>query len=99
MIYGSVRSMFALLNIAHFYPADMLLPVVRSPLGLPLGDRGLLPLLDALAALVTGVVAGGPYTVPTLKGCLIPFTGVCSRTGAHWGAFQYNSKSHILSPF
>ena len=71
----------------HNYPADMLPPVVRSPLGLPLGDWGLLPLPDALSAVGAGVVAGGPYTLPILKGCLIPFTGVSSRMGAHRGAF------------
>ena len=38
--------------------------MVRSPLGLPLGDRGLLPLPDALPGVGAGVVAGGPYTVP-----------------------------------
>ena len=58
-------------------------PVVRSPLGPPLGDRGLLPLPDALPA--AGVVAGGPYTVSILKGCLNTVTGVSSRTGAHRG--------------
>ena len=51
----------------------MPLPVVRSPLGLPLGDRGLLPLPDALPGVGAGVVAGGPYTVP--KGCWIPVPG------------------------
>ena len=48
----------------------MPLPVVRSALGLPLGDRGLLPLPDALSAARAGVVAGGPHTLPILKGCL-----------------------------
>ena len=60
-------------------------PVVRSPLGLPLGDWGLLPLQDALPAVGAGVVAGGPYTLPILKGCWIPVPGVSSRTGAQRG--------------
>ena len=51
----------------------MPLLVVRSPLGLPLGDRGLLPLPDALPGVGAGVVARGPYTVP--KGCWIPIPG------------------------
>ena len=57
----------------------MPLPVVRSPLGLPLGDRGLLPLPDALPGVGAGVVAGGPYTVP--KGCWIPIPGRPTRRG------------------
>ena len=65
-------------------------PVVRSPLGLPLGDRGLLPLQDALPAVGAGSVAGGPYTLPILKGCWIPVPGVSSRTGAHRG-WAFNS--------
>ena len=44
---------------AHMPP-----PVVRSPLGLALGDRGLLPLPDALCGVGAGVVARGPYTLP-----------------------------------
>ena len=39
-------------------------PVVGSPLGLALGDRGLLPLPDALPGDGAGVVAGGTYTLP-----------------------------------
>ena len=61
----------------------MSLPVVRSPLGLPLGDRGLLPLPDALPGVGAGVVAGGPYTVP--KGCWIPIPG--RPTGRGQGLF------------
>ena len=61
----------------------MPLPVVRSPLGLPLGDRGLLPLPDALPGVGAGVVAGGPYTVP--KGCWIPIPG--RPTGRGQGLF------------
>ena len=57
----------------------MPLPVVRSPLGLPLGDRGLLPLPDALPGVGAGVVAGGPYTVP--KGCWIPIPGCPTGRG------------------
>ena len=57
----------------------MPLPVVRSPLGLPLGDRGLLPLPDALPGVGAGVVAGGPYTVP--KGCWIPIPGRLAGRG------------------
>ena len=57
----------------------MPLPVVRSPLGLPLGDRGLLPLPDALPGVGAGVVAGGPYTVP--KGCRIPIPGCPTGRG------------------
>ena len=57
----------------------MPLPVVRSPLGLPLGDRGLLPLPDALPGVGAGVVAGGPYTVP--QRMLDTDTGASSRTG------------------
>ena len=52
----------------------MPLPVVRSPLGLPLGDRGLLPLPDALPGVGAGVVAGGPYTV--LVWCGVVWCGV-----------------------
>ena len=65
---------------AIFYPTDMPLPVVRSPLGLPLGDQGLLPLLDALPGVGAGVVAGGPYTLP--QRMLDTLTGASSRTGA-----------------
>ena len=57
----------------------MPLPVVRSPLGLPLGDRGLLPLPDALLGVGAGVVAGGPYTLP--QRMLDTDTGASSRTG------------------
>ena len=57
----------------------MPLPVVRSPLGLPLGDRGLLPLPDALPGVGAGVVAGGPYTLP--QRMLDTDTGASSRTG------------------
>ena len=39
--------MFELL-LTISYPADMPLPVVRSAWGLPLGVRGLLPVVDAL---------------------------------------------------
>ena len=60
-------------------------PVVRSPLGLPLGGRGLLPLPDALPVVGAGVVAGGPYTLPILKGCCLPLPEVSNRTGAHRG--------------
>ena len=63
--------MFALFNnMYRFYPADMPPPVVCSPLGLQLGDRGLLTLPDALYAVGAGVVAGGPYILPILKGRL-----------------------------
>ena len=61
----------------------MPLPVVRSPLGLPLGDRGLLPLPDALSGVGAGVVAGGPYTLP--QRMLDTLTGASSRTGAQGG--------------
>ena len=57
--------------------------MVRSPLGLPLGDRGLLPLPDALPGVGAGVVAGGPYTVP--QRMLDTLTGASSRTGALGG--------------
>ena len=59
----------------------MPLLVVRSPWGLPLGARGLLPLPNALCDVGAGVVAGEPYTLPILKGCLkyqyrgVPWTG------------------------
>ena len=71
----------------------MPLPVVRSPLGLPLGDRGLIPLPDALPGVGAGVVAGGPYTVP--KGCWIPIPG--RPTGRGQGLFlrAYNRLTHI----
>ena len=72
-------------------------PVVRSPLGLPLGDRGLLPLPDAFPGVGAGVVAGGPYTVP--KGCWIPIPGRptgrgqdCSSGHCH---LAYNRLTHI----
>ena len=68
-----------------FYPADMPLPLVRLPLGLPLGDRGLLPLPYAFRGVGTGVVARGPYTLPILKGYLLPVPGCPTRrmpTGA-----------------
>ena len=52
---------------------------MRSPLGLPLGDRGLLPLPDALPGVGAGVVAGGPYTIP--QRMLDTDTGASSRTG------------------
>ena len=58
-------------------------PVMRSPLGLPLGDRGLLPLPDALPGVGAGLVAGGPYTVP--KECWIPIPG--RPTGRGKGLF------------
>ena len=61
----------------------MPLPVVRSPLRLPLGDRGLLPLPDALSGVGAGVVAGGPYTLP--QRMLDTLTGASSRTGAQGG--------------
>ena len=65
--------------------------VVRSPLGLPLGDRGLLPLPGALPGVGAGVVAGGPYTVP--KGCWIPIPG--RPAGRGQGLFLPNSFLHI----
>ena len=71
----------------------MPLPVVRSPLGLPLGDRGLLPLPDALPGVGAGVVAGGPYTVP--KGCWIPIPG--RPAGRGQGLFLPHIPPHILS--
>ena len=44
--------------------------MVRSPLGLPLGDRGLSPLSDTLFGVGAVVVAKRPHTLPILKGCL-----------------------------
>ena len=71
----------------------MPLPVVRSPLGLPLGDRGLLPLPDALPGVGAGVVAGGPYTVP--KGCWIPIPGCPTGRGQGLCLRAYNRLTHI----
>ena len=48
-------------------PADMPPLVVLSPLGLRLGDRGLLPLPDALSAVGAGVVARGLIPYPYSK--------------------------------
>ena len=72
----------------------MPLPVVRSPLGLPLGDRGLLPLPDALPGVGVGVVAGGPYTVP--KGCWIPIPG--RPTGRGQGLFLLHIPPYSILP-
>ena len=86
------------LNNVHIYPADMPLPVVRSPLGLPLGDRGLLPLPDALSAVGAGVVAGGPYTLPILKGCLVPLLGCPAGrvpVGGHSNTTLLQFTSHL----
>ena len=63
--------------------------MVRSPLGLPLGDRGLLPLPDALPGVGAGVVAGGPYTVP--KGCWIPIPG--RPAGRGQGLFHEHTRA------
>ena len=74
----------------------MPLPVVRSPLGLPLGDRGLLPLPDALPGVGAGVVAGGPCTVP--KGCWIPIPGCPTGRGQGVSGhchLAYNRLTHI----
>ena len=71
----------------------MSLPVVRSPLGLPLGDRGLLPLPDALPGVGAGVVAGGPYTVP--KACWIPIPG--RPAGRGQGLFLLHIPPHSLA--
>ena len=49
--------MFRLFITAVFYPVDMPLPLVRSPSGLPVGDWGLLPVLNALSAM--GHLGGG----------------------------------------
>ena len=46
-------------------PADLPLVVVRSPRGLLLGDRGLLPLTNALSGVGARVAAGGPHTLQT----------------------------------
>ena len=75
----------------------MPLPVVRSPLGLPLGDRGLLPLPDALSGVGAGVVAGGPYTLP--QRMLDTLTGASSRTGAqggHSGSCYLHTHTHHI---
>ena len=73
-------------------------PEVRSPLGLPLGDRGLLPLPDALPAMGTGVVAGGPYTLPILKGFWLPLTGcLAGRVPTGAGHQPTNSKFNSIS--
>ena len=71
--------------------------VVPSPLGLPLGDRGRSPLLDAFADVGDGVLAGGPYTLPMLGGHLLLGTGVSNRTGAHRGRAQISPVSLHLS--
>ena len=81
---------------AVVYPADMPLPVVRSPLGLPLGDRGLLPLPDALPGVGAGVVAGGPYTVP--KGCRIPIPGCPTGRGQGRHLRALSSGPHSTDP-
>ena len=68
--------------------------MVRSPLGLPLGDRGLLPLPDALPGVGAGVVAGGPYTVP--KGCWIPIPGCPAGRGQGFFHISFFTFLHIL---
>ena len=82
MAVGTICYVRFLLS-AICYPADMPLPVVRSPLGLPLGDRGLLPLPDAPPGVGAGVVAGGPYTLPQRMWDTL--TRASSRTGAQGG--------------
>ena len=67
--------MFAILISTNFCPVDMPPPVVRSPLGLPLGDRGLLPLLDTFCGVGAGLVARGPYTLPSWAGLPVPPAG------------------------
>ena len=66
-------------------------PMVRSQLGPPLGDPGLLPLLIVLLAVGARVVAVGPYTLPILKGCLRTFTRVSGRTAARRGAIHLSN--------
>ena len=58
-----------------------------------MGDRGLLPLPDAIPGVGAGVVAGGPYTVP--KGCWIPIPG--RPAGRGQGLFLPPIPPHILS--
>ena len=92
MAVGTIHYVRELLS-AFVYPADMPLPVVRSPLRLPLGDRGLLPLPDALPGVGAGVVPGGSYTVP--KGCWIPIPG--RPAGRGQGLFLPYIPPHILA--
>ena len=73
--------------------------MVRSPLGLPLGDRGLVPLPDVLPGFGAGSVAGGPYTLP--QRMLDTLTGASSRTGAQGGSnilFIVNPRRSVAVP-
>ena len=68
-----------------------------SPLGISLGDRGLLPLLDTLPTMGAGVVAGGLIPYLYSKDAVLRDLGASSRTG---GTNQYiptNPYQPILS--
>ena len=63
----AVRTNYCVIKYIQCYHADMPPLVVRSPLGLPLGDRGAVTSPGRLPAVGARVVAGGPYTLPILK--------------------------------
>ena len=61
-------------------------PLVHSPLGLPLGDRALLPLAHSPSALGARVVAGEPYTIHILKGYCNTLPWGVQPDGGNWAA-------------